>query len=154
MELSNKEKVRTSVTAGGAAAQTVTNSPTDGATTGEPQINEAEVGNGPEISDTEAAADAENAHQAEGAHTVDADSTDVSGTTYTILPNFELQDAQRPRLDIEASGLGLTPKEYTNRQPLRAAIRTTQALAATVAHKAEVDKNKSAHAKDMLHLRE
>ena len=62
MEPSNEEKVPTSVMAGGAAAQTVTNSPTDGATTGEPQINEAEVGNGPEIADTEAAADAENAN--------------------------------------------------------------------------------------------
>jgi hypothetical protein len=114
MELNNEEKVPTSV-AGGAAAQTVTNSPTDGATTGEPKIHEAEVDNGPEIADTEAAADAESAHQAEGAHTVDADATDVSGTTTAALSNLELQDAQRPWLDIEALGLGLTPAEYTNR---------------------------------------
>jgi hypothetical protein len=57
MEPNNEEKQPTSATAGGAAAQAVTNSPTDGATTGEPQINEAEVGSGPEIADTKAAAD-------------------------------------------------------------------------------------------------
>jgi hypothetical protein len=57
-------------------------------------------------------------------------------------------------LDIEALGLGLTPAEYTNRQSLRAAITTARTLAATVAHKAELGKIKSANAKDMLHLRE
>jgi hypothetical protein len=99
-------------------------------------------------------ADAESAHQAEGARTVDADATDVSGTTTAALSNLELQDAQRPWLDIEALGLRLTPAEYTNRLSLRAAITTARTPAATVAHKAELEKIKSAHAEDMFHLRE